>query len=333
MGANQSHQIPNEQTSSNNDSYEKKSSSEGVHGEHGAGQKAAPLFPIPTGHEYDTIDKLQAELPSMIDEESQQQVDDYRDACNGGKGPMVACFATAEFLSMFEQKHIEASKLFENTCFRPFKDKSPNGKEVDGTKAYPPSCFNLAKMLMTGKGGVPVDRKRAYEVFDRACSAGHGGACHIQAKILLSPPGSLGKDIPYDPYKAMDLYQGVCDLGDSVSCFTLATMLLRGDKINKLAVNATPMELQGKEPVMQRSNEDDRSAKPNEDFDYIRRDPERAEQLLKSACRTGAHAPSCFNLAVMYQNGDDGVAADPVKAEEYKKKTENAVQILGGMGN
>ena len=72
--------------------------------------------------------------------------------------------------------------------------------------------------------------------------------------MLLSPPGSLGKGIPYDPFKAMDLYQGVCDLGDSVSCFTLATMLLRGDKINKLARNATPQELQGAEPIKQRKN-------------------------------------------------------------------------------
>lgn len=328
MGANQSHQIPDGQTPK-----EKTFTSHGdSNGENDGGQETMPLFPTPTGHEYDAIDKLQAELPSMIDEESQQQVDDYRDACNNGKGPMVACFATAEFLSMFERKHMEAFKLFENTCFRPFKDKSPNGKELDGTKAYPPACFNLAKMLMTGKGGIPVDRKRSYEVFDRACRAGHGGACHIQAKMLLSPPGALGEGIPYDPFKAMDLYQGVCDLGDSVSCFTLATMLLRGDKINKLARNATPQELQGSEPIQQRSNEDDRTANKKEDFEYIPRDPKRAEQLLKAACRTGAHAPSCFNLAVMYENGDDGVPADPTKAEEYKKKTEKAVQTLGGMG-
>ncbi len=324
MGSNQSHQVHS--TASNG-------SPEGKSQESGSGQEKMPIFPTPTGQEYDKIDKLQAELPSMIDEESQQQVDDYRDACNDGKGPMVACFATAEFLSMFERKHIEAFKLFENTCTRPLKDKSPNSKEVDGTKAYPPACFNLAKMLMTGKGGVPVDRKQAYSTFDRACRAGHGGACHIQAKMLLSPPGALGEGIPYDPYKAMDLYQGVCDLGDSISCFTLATMLLRGDKINKLARNATPQELQGKEPVKQRSNEDDRTAKKEEDFEYIPRDPKRAEELLKAACRTGAHAPSCFNLAVMYQNGDDGVPADPAKAEEYKKKTEKAVQTLGGMGN
>ena len=33
----------------------------------------------------------------MIDEESQQQVDDYKEACNGGKGPMVrTCMQTSK---------------------------------------------------------------------------------------------------------------------------------------------------------------------------------------------------------------------------------------------
>lgn len=62
------------------------------------------LYPDPSGHEYDEIDKLQAELPNIIDEESRQQVDDYIQACDGGKGPMVACFATAEYISMFERR-------------------------------------------------------------------------------------------------------------------------------------------------------------------------------------------------------------------------------------
>lgn len=230
-------------------------------------------------------------------------------------------------------QHQAAFDLFENVCYRPLTDKYPNGKEVDKTKAYGPGCFNMAKMLMTGKGGIAADRKRAYEVFDRACKAGHGGACHIQAKMLLSPPGALGKDIPYDPYKAMDLYQKVCDTGDSISCFTLATMLLRGDKVNKMATNATPGELRGDEPVEQRTNEDNRSRQSSSDqFEYIKRDPKRAEELLIAGCATGAHAPSCFNLAVMYENGDDGVAVDKEKAEEYKKKTEQCIQAFGGMG-
>jgi hypothetical protein len=47
------------------------------------------LYPTPTGREYDAIDQLAAELPNIIDEESRQQVEDYRQACNNGKGPMV----------------------------------------------------------------------------------------------------------------------------------------------------------------------------------------------------------------------------------------------------
>jgi hypothetical protein len=78
MGASQSHRIPPRSSES---SYESNNKSGGDSGQQ-------PLFPYPTGHEYDAIDKLQAELPSIIDEESQQQVDDYKEACNDGKGPV-----------------------------------------------------------------------------------------------------------------------------------------------------------------------------------------------------------------------------------------------------
>jgi TPR repeat protein len=54
---------------------------------------------------------------------------------------------------------------------------------------------------------------------------------------------------------------------------------------------------------------------------------------LLNGCSTGAHAPSCFNLAVMYENGDDGVPVDTEKAEEFKKKTETIIQTFGGFGN
>jgi TPR repeat protein len=129
----------------------------------------------------------------------------------------------------------------------------------------------------------------------------------------------------------MELYQTVCDTGDSISCFTLATMLLRGDKVNKMARNATPKELRGEDPVQLRTNEDDRS-RESEEADYIKRDPKRAETLLLASCGDGAHAPSCFNLAVMYENGDDGVPVDKDKAEEFKNKTETIVQTFGGLG-
>jgi hypothetical protein len=102
-------------------------------------RSSSSRYPTPTGQEYDVIDKIAAELPNIIDEESKQQVQDYLEACDNGKGPMVACFATGEYLSLFERKHKEAFDLYRNVCHRPSTDKSPNGVVVDGTKSYPVS--------------------------------------------------------------------------------------------------------------------------------------------------------------------------------------------------
>ena len=291
-------------------------------------------FPTPSGKEYDLIDRIAEELPSVIDEESSQQVQDYIDACNNGKGPMVACYSTAEYLSLFLRKHKEASLLYENTCFRPAADKSANGVSMDRgrSKAYPPSCFNLAQMRMTGKGGTKFSRLDGYNLFDRACRAGHGGSCMMQAKMLASYPGSLGKKIPYDPRRAANLLEGVCENGDSLSCFTLATMLLRGNNVNSEADNVTPEEARGLAPVKKRKNEDDRVKDQDDARVALERDPKRAQELLVRACEQSGHAPSCYNLAVMYTQGDDGIEKDEAKAQKYQEKTEEYVDKFGGFG-
>ena len=287
-------------------------------------------FPTPTGDEYDTIDKIASELPHVIDDESRVQVEDYRQACDSGKGPMVACFATAEYMSLFERKHKEAADLYRNVCFRPKDDKSPNRALVDGSMAYPPGCYNLGKMLMTGKGGIPYDRKEAYKLFDRACRGEHGGACFLQAQILCTRKDALGKGIPHNPQKAMELYEMTCEQGDSISCYTLATMLLRGDRVSRAAGNVSPQEARGQAPLQKRENEEDRSRKEDDNSYVITRDPRKAEKLLLQACKSGNHVTSCHNLAVMYTHGDDGVPADPEKAEQFKKLTQQRIDVFGG---
>ena len=56
----------------------------------GNGSASQELYPTPTGNEYDVMDKIAAELPHVIDDESRQQVEDYKQACDSGKGPMVS---------------------------------------------------------------------------------------------------------------------------------------------------------------------------------------------------------------------------------------------------
>ena len=293
-------------------------------------EKKKEYFPTKGRREDEIIDQIAADLPQVIDDGSRQQVDDYIQACDKGKGPMVACFATGEFISLFERKHKEAAELYENVCFRPATDKSPNGVKVDGTMAYPAGCYNLAKMLMTGKGGIGPDRARAYKIFDRACRGGHGGACYLQAQILCTRPKALDPDVPHDPLLATRLYQQTCDSGDSISCFTLAAMLLRGDKVSKTAGNASPQEAKGEAPILKRENEEDRRRHDGDIPYVIPRDPARAAKLLEQACESGAHVTSCHNLAVMYEHGDDGVPADPVKAEKYKKLTQEKIHLFSG---
>ncbi|CAM9783020.1 unnamed protein product, partial [Discosporangium mesarthrocarpum] len=61
----------------------------------------------------------------------------------------------------------------------------------------------------------------------------------------------------------------------------------------------------------------------------VQRDPSRARSLLEKSCKF-QHGPSCFNLAVMYKNGDSGVPIDTDKFERYKKRTQELVDQMGG---
>jgi TPR repeat protein len=129
--------------------------------------------------------------------------------------------------------------------------------------------------------------------------------------------------MPHDPQKAMELYQKTCDMDDSFSCYTLAAMLLRGGNVNKETDNVSPQEARGEVPLKKRQNE---NREPSDEF-VIKRDPPRAAKLLEQACERGINVASCHNLAVMYKHGDDGVPADPEKAEKYAKMTEENMYL------
>ena len=45
----------------------------------------------------------------------------------------------------------------------------------------------------------------------------------------------------------------------------------------------------------------------------------------------GNHGPSCFNLAVIFNKGDAGVPANPELFQKYKDRTEELVEIHGGL--
>mmetsp|Transcript_29542 Transcript_29542/g.42251 ORF Transcript_29542/g.42251 Transcript_29542/m.42251 type:complete len:327 (-) Transcript_29542:179-1159(-) len=297
-----------------------------------ATSSSSSQYPKPKGDEYEKLDELVATLPKVIEADSAREIEEYIEACDKGKGPVVACFSTAEYLSLMDLNYEEACALYENTCFRPMSDKSPNTVKMDdGTKAYPPACFNLARFRMTGKGHTKFSHQEGYSLFDRACKAGHHGSCHMQARMLASNPGSF-ESAKHDPVEALRLFEFACkDGNDSISCITAATMLLRGERIAPEANNISPLEAQGLEEVKKRKGEEDRRRKNDDARIVLKRDPKRAKSLLELACNSG-NPTACYNLAVMYNIGDEGIPSDQPKSEEYQKKTEELVKALGGLG-
>ena len=69
--------------------------------------------------------------------------------------------------------------------------------------------------------------------------------------------------------------------------------------------------------------------KPNEQHLPVR-DPLKAIEYFERSCAAN-HAPSCFNLAVMYKNGDTGIPKSEEKFAAYKRKTDELVGVYGSV--
>jgi len=171
----------------------------------------------------------------------------------------------------------------------------------DNCPRYAASCFNLAKLHMAGKG-IKQDDEEAQRLFGKACKDGnHMAACYHQG--VLSFLAADGKN-PFKPQQARDdkkqqealglLEKNCTALGEVDSCYFVGSYLL------------------------------------NPETDPKRRNPAKALDLLQRAC-AGNHAPSCFNLAVLFKNGETGVKADEAQFQLFKKKTEDLVSRFGGL--
>lgn len=206
----------------------------------------------------------------------------FESDCNEGRGEPAACHHVGEFYSVVRDEHERAARVYRDNCSR-----------------YAPSCFNLAKLYMAGRGA-KQDDDEALRLFSKACKDGnHMAACYHQG--VLAFLAADGKN-PHKPQQAQDskkqqealkLLESNCTtLGEVDSCYFVGSYLIRPDN----------------EPH--------------------RRDPAKALELLKKACSAN-HAPSCYNLAVMFRQGEQGVSKDEKQFIFYKNKTED---LLGRFG-
>jgi TPR repeat protein len=134
--------------------------------------------------------------------------------------------------ALFRVKELwaECSKGNESSCYRLSTLRTVrivDGKqrvaatsplEKDCSSGEPSACYVLA-MHFDDDGGLPVDGKRAFELYSAACEAGFPPACHRTSVFYRV---SVPSQEPDAPRKASALLAGACEAGLPAACFDLA---------------------------------------------------------------------------------------------------------------
>jgi len=217
---------------------------------------------------------------NRVDEAYDQKMVAFELDCNDGNGDAMPCHQVGEYLSLVKDDFVRSAKVYAKNC---------------ETKGYAPSCFNLGRLHMTGKG-VPQSDKIATGLFQKACNDGHLLGCYHEGVMLYSSydrQDSSHEDKEKSPEMAMKdkkqalkLFDGACKEGEIDSCYFAATHFI---------------------------NKKDAS-----------RDPKKAQEYFTRGCNAN-HGPSCYNLAVMFKNGDVGVPKDEAEFKKYKDITNTLV--------
>lgn len=219
----------------------------------------------------------------LVDDAYLAKMAAFESDCNDGKGEPAACHHVGEFYSVVRDEHDRAARVYRDNCSR-----------------YSPSCFNLAKLHLAGRG-VTQDDGEATKLFQKACKEGnHLAACYHQGVLAFlsadgkNPRNPQQKKDERKQQDALRLLEKNCQGGEADSCYFVGSHLL------------------------------------NPETDPRRRDPVKALELLKRACDAN-HGPSCFNLARLFLVGDKGVTPDPAQHALYKDKTEVLVSRFGAL--
>ena len=247
-----------------------------------------------------TTPKPETETPQALDPALQERVEAFTSDCLNNHSP-IACHQLAEFSSVVQSDFAQSFKLYHNSCYN---EKSPHVKKGDqqgivtgpsGSRFYPPSCFNLARQHLSGRGTVKSDLS-AYKALVRSCDeAGHVGACHHLGVMLLSGSETVGKD----EARGLKCLERSCEMGDVSSCHAVASVVLAGSETY---------------PEVARLYADEEKRRS------------RVITALDGGCK-GGYAPSCFNLAAFYKS-----IGDKANFGVYKGITEGLVRSGNGSG-
>ncbi|HZS35791.1 MAG TPA: tetratricopeptide repeat protein [Polyangia bacterium] len=142
------------------------------------------------------------------------------------------------------------------------------------------ACTALAVRYLGGNG-VAADEKRALELFDRACTAGDGAGCSMLGAIFNRGRGAIAPDYA----RSYKLSKRGCELGDDNGCYDQACDLVAARGIEKSTALAVPaFERLCKKGLAQACGSLGMLYYVG---DGVKRDPQRATELLDQACKGG----------------------------------------------
>jgi len=214
---------------------------------------------------------------NLVDDEYITKMVGFETDCAAGGGEPMACHNTGEFFGVVKNDHNRASEIFKRNC---------------NERDFGPSCFNLAKLYLGGKG-VPEDNNKAELNFGKACQWGHVPACYHQGIMLYSLAMDAIKNNDMKPTsitssnleKGKQLLGKSCEAGLGDACDAIASHYLKSGL-----------------------NDDKSKAKP----------------YLTIGCDKANNVKSCHDLAVMYN-----LEKDETNYELYKQKTLDIVKLQG----
>ncbi len=86
------------------------------------------------------------------------------------------------------------------------------------------SCDRLAALYAVGRGGVPVDRKKALALLQKACDRGSADGCAHLGELEVD----ANRGVAWIEAKAKGLFQQACDAGSADGCASLGNVHFLG---------------------------------------------------------------------------------------------------------
>jgi len=171
------------------------------------------------------------------------------------------------------------------------------------------------------------DHREAQEWLDKACSQDHPEALFLQAELAFSPPVGSGQQP--DTAKALQFFRRAAELGHGHSQSRLGGLLSNG-----VQGRVQQDTWEGKRLLRLSFEQDDADASYHLGNALLQEGDREGVTKLLAACAKG-HPAACFNIGLMYRDGQYNLPKDPPQSLRFTKWAAHMgeAQALSNLGH